>query len=49
MKEVFLTVRVPSELRDALNEAAAKRERTLAAEVRLAIKAHLAKIAKETA
>lgn len=45
----FITVKMPEELRDGLAEIAARRDRTVAAEIRLAIKAHLAKVAKEAA
>lgn len=40
-QDAFLTIRVPASMREALAALAAERERTVAAEVRLAIKAHL--------
>ena len=40
-QDVFLTIRVPASLKAALSTLAAERDRTIAAEVRLAIKAHL--------
>lgn len=40
-EDVFLTLRVPRELRDAINALAEQNERTQAAEIRVALKNHL--------
>lgn len=42
-EDVFLTIRVPRELRDALNAQADRNERTAAAEARIALRKHLRK------
>lgn len=39
--DVFLTVRIPRELRDQLNEIAKHNDRTQAAEIRRALVAHV--------
>jgi predicted transcriptional regulator len=39
--DVFLTVRIPRELRDAITEIAKREDRTQAAEIRRAIQAHV--------
>lgn len=39
--DVFLTVRIPHELRDQINEIAEREDRTQAAEIRRAIQAHV--------
>ena len=39
--DAFITIRLPASLKDSITALAERRERTLAAEVRLAIKAHV--------
>lgn len=49
MAMVILTVKVPAELREALETLAESTDRTVAAEVRRAIRKHLADAEREAA